>query len=103
MFPFIENHPYSNQMQSEMIREVESANPEMLVYVHTAGSWSNKIDSLPQLVSWFEKYSTNSFVEVAVIDIVSDENQLIKLSDGIKNYVPISNNFIKIFKRRRPS
>ena len=102
MFPFVENHPHSNQMQNEMIKEVESANPEMLVYVHTAGSWSNKIETLPYLVSWFEKYSTSGFVEVAVIDIVSGENQIIKLGDDIKNYVPVSNNFIKIFKRRFP-
>jgi hypothetical protein len=90
-------------MQNEMIREVESSNPEMLVYVHTAGSWSHKIETLPYLASWFEKYSTSSFVEVGVIDIVSDDNQIIKLGDDVKNYVPISNSFIKIFKRRFPS
>jgi hypothetical protein len=100
MYPFLENHANSIKMQQEMIAEVESTVPEILVDVHTIGSWK-KEPTLPDLYTWFENYATSNYEVIQVIDIISDEQQISKSGTAARKYLPTSPSFIRVFKRIR--
>ena len=66
----MENHKYALTMQEEMIREIESACPEYLVFVNVATSWLWRQESEGMIFEWFKRYQEN-YNLVGVIDILA--------------------------------
>ena len=48
MYPLMETHAYARQMQAEMTREIEEAQPEFIVVANLAGSWISPEISRPR-------------------------------------------------------
>lgn len=69
-YPLMENHKYALTMQEEMIREIESACPEYLVFVNVATSWLWRQESEGMIFEWFKRYQEN-YNLVGVIDILA--------------------------------
>lgn len=55
-YPLMEDRPEARTMQLEMVREIEAASPQYLVYVHDAGSWMMTKRSTTLILDWFSKY-----------------------------------------------
>jgi hypothetical protein len=71
LYPLMEPHPYAERMQEEMIREIEASRPAYLVFANIPASWLARPGS-PQLIfNWFERYSSEFYDCVGVIDIKS--------------------------------
>jgi hypothetical protein len=58
-YPLMEPQPFALKMQEEMIREIEAATPEFIVYVQGDTSWGRRSDSNPKIFNWWDGYKTN--------------------------------------------
>jgi len=69
-YPLMEPQPFASQMQREMIREIESAEPEFVVFVASPLSWLQQPGSDSSLLNWWvQNYQTNfTLVGVAVMN-----------------------------------
>jgi 4-amino-4-deoxy-L-arabinose transferase-like glycosyltransferase len=58
-YPLMEPQPFALKMQEEMIREIEAATPQFIVYVQGDTSWGRRPDSNPKIFNWWDGYKTN--------------------------------------------
>ena len=68
-YGLMEPQPYAHQMQQEMIREIETANPKFLVLVVINKSWLAGRDSDLSIFRWAERYCAATYEEVGLINI----------------------------------
>ena len=95
----MESHPFALKMQKEMIREVETAKPEYLVFVGVPTSWLKKPHSNPLVFNWINSYLTEFHERIGIIDIVSNTHTVYLWEEKSKNYIPQSNCNLLVFKR----
>ena len=101
MYPLMEKHVYARQMQAEMIREIEGAQPEFVVVVKLSGSWvSPRPDFSPLLKDWAQSYLSSEYEISGVVDILSHEETVYKWNKQASNYIPRSKYFLMIYKRQ---
>ena len=97
----MEKHAYARQMQAEMIREIEGAQPEFVVMVKLSGSWvSSRLDFLPLLKDWAQGYLNNEYEISGVVDILSNEETVYKWGEQARGYHPRSSYNLLIYKRQ---
>jgi len=60
MYPLMESQPFATQMQTEMIKEIETAKPETIVFVSVKYSWVVRPESNRKVLDWWVYgYHTN--------------------------------------------
>jgi len=59
MYPLMETHPYAAQMQQELISQIETNNPDYIVYLDFRISWLGRPESPRVFDRWWQNYSTN--------------------------------------------
>ena len=69
MYPLMEVHGYAQDMQKEMIRDIESAEPAYLVFVDIATSWLPRQGSERLVFDWFDGYNNEYYDMVGVVEI----------------------------------
>jgi 4-amino-4-deoxy-L-arabinose transferase-like glycosyltransferase len=67
-YPLVEDQPYASAMQSEFIREVESAAPEFVVYVLIDPSWLRRPRSDQHIFQWADAYTREHYSLVGIAD-----------------------------------
>lgn len=100
MYSLMENHPYARQMQLEMIREIESAQPEYVVMVKINSSWGGKPDSDLLLLRWAERFLQEQYEQAGVIDILGHSKTRYLWGVETKGYTPASTKYITVHKRK---
>ena len=101
MYPLMEKHIYARQMQTEMIQEIEGAQPKFVVVVNLAGSWvTNRPDFSPMLKEWAEGYLNREYEISGVIDVLSQNKTVYKWGEQANQYLPRSRYQLLIHKRR---
>ncbi len=68
VYPLMERHDLALRMQEEMIREIEAAEPALLIFVNLSTSWLRRPDSHGRIFEWFAQYRQR-FDLVAVADL----------------------------------
>jgi 4-amino-4-deoxy-L-arabinose transferase-like glycosyltransferase len=92
MYPMMENHDFSLDMQQNMIEEIETARPRFVVIAFTLGSWLSRTDSDP-LRAWIERYVDERYTRVGVAELADGGRPSIYVwDDQAAHYV----------RRRRP-
>jgi hypothetical protein len=103
-YPLMEPQPYAVQMQKEMIREIEKANPDYVVYVNVSASWLQRPNSNRLIFKWFEEYQQERLQLVGLVDILSaDRTEYRWFSPQEPVTPPRSACWLAIFKNRLPS
>ena len=60
MYPLMESQPFATQMQTEMIKEIETTKPETIVFVSVKYSWVVRPESNRKVLDWWVYgYHTN--------------------------------------------
>jgi hypothetical protein len=67
-YPLVEEQAYAGVMQSEFIREVESAAPEFVVYVLLDRSWLRRAHSDEHIFHWADAYTREHYSLVGIAD-----------------------------------
>jgi hypothetical protein len=71
MYALMEDHPFSQQMQQQVIEEVESVNPNYLVYVNVPNSWLVRPGSDRTIFNWYSQY-VQSYDLVGLVALAQD-------------------------------
>ena len=99
VYPLMGKHKYVSQMQSEMIRQIETARPEFIVFVNMQTSWATQSYSDRSIFKWFEEYRRKYYRLVGVIDIISPEKSIYRWNQDAANYRPLSPPWVSVLKR----
>lgn len=99
-YELMEPQRYARQMQSEMIREIEAARPEYLVFVGIRGSWLQRADSDTLIFDWFTEYSAQNFQMTGLVNITSLENTEFYLPIPPNQLPQLSEQYLVIYKRK---
>ena len=96
----MEPQPFARKMQEEMCREIEDARPEFLVFFNIRASWLPWPDSDRYVLEWAERYTTDHYHLVGLVDIQlfqEAEYQWGEQATGAKPQSPI---YVRIFRRK---
>jgi hypothetical protein len=98
-YPLMESHPFARQMQSDFIRDVESAKPRFVVMVNVSTSWLRGPDSSTALFDWWDKYGIENYEQVGIADILPRGTAYLWDADA-SAYRPRSASHLLVFRRR---
>ena len=74
MYPLMEKHDFALKMQQELIKEVEAAEPEYLLFVRNPLSWLQKPGSHMLIYSWFARYK-EGYSRVGMVEILEKSSR----------------------------
>jgi hypothetical protein len=94
MYPFKEVHPSNLIMQQDMIREVEANLPEVIVNIHTVGSWGRDLPKYKLIREWYTTFLKTDYER---IDMYSIPGPGFADSDGAG-----PEQFIEVLRKRQP-
>jgi hypothetical protein len=101
-YALMESQPNALKMQHEMMREIESARPEYLVYISYGFSWIFHYDSDRSVIDWFGAYADRYYEQVGVVQGISTSKAVYLWDDAAKNQKP-AGQFIAVYKRKLDS
>lgn len=97
-YNLMEVHPYSLQMQNEMVKEIETAKPKYILFVNVAFSWLSRPDSEKYIFDWYGKYINSNYKMVAIMDLVGYTGNFV--TENISAYQPQSKEYILVFEKK---
>lgn len=100
-YPLMENQPYWQKMQPQMISEIESSRPAFLVYFNDPNSWLTTMGSsrLRPFMEWAGAYVKSGYQEVGMVELTEPESHFF-WGDDVKTAHPQGASTITIFKRK---
>jgi len=98
-FSLIEDQPFTEQFRLEMIHQVESAAPKLIIYTRTVLDYSDKSKGQKELDKWFLDYTGLYYNPTARFEYFCDDTLLITDSAQIQK-TPAHTFWIQIYERR---
>jgi hypothetical protein len=95
----MEPQKYARQMQGEMIREIQGADPKYLVSVVMNGSWLQRIRSEQLIFTWANEYTAQDYAATQICEHYGSGNRLL-----LRRHPAVGrdfNDYILIYKRNR--
>lgn len=99
-YALMEPQRFARRMQDEMMQEIESAHPTILVYPQIGTSWSRQDGSDPAIFEWINRYTRECYDLVGIIDIHSPEATAFVWDADTRGYRPQSENLVFVFRRK---
>jgi hypothetical protein len=87
-------------MQRQLIAEIESSQPRLVVLVNAAASWNVRPGSERTVFDWWTHYAAG-YDRVGVADIVSDGPTKYVWGAEAGSYAPRSLVWVAVFERKR--
>jgi 4-amino-4-deoxy-L-arabinose transferase-like glycosyltransferase len=100
MYGLMENHTYAEKMQLQLITEIESTMPAIIVIVHDSASWLLRTSSINRVLDWGDRYIPLRYDEVGIVDIFGDRPTRFLWGAESAGYEPESESYVSIYKRR---
>ena len=101
-YGLMEPQPYALQMQNDMIREIETAQPEYVVHEVSDGLWLREPDSPTRIFDWWAAYRPQHYQLVGVAETISTERSEYRWGADAKAYHPASDLYLAVYKRMTP-
>jgi len=98
-YGLMEIHEYNLKMQEEMISEIEKEKPLFLVFCNVPFSWLSKPNSPMKIFEWYNKYATENYNIVGLVDI-PDQGQSSIYWNADAQRQPKNKNSVWVFKRK---
>lgn len=99
MYPLMERHPFALDMQKQAIREIEAAEPEVIVVCEFFESWSSLSHSHDALPNWSLEYLPAHYHPVARIELRGSEPARFCLTPSEIHAPPESESLVYIMRR----
>jgi len=101
MYDLVSRQTYAKRMREEMMREVETAKPEYVVFVRNRMSWlSTSRDAEKAVLDWVRGYLAGAYHRVGAIDHLADQITC-RWDDEAPGYAPQSDTYILLFRRNQ--
>jgi hypothetical protein len=101
MYPLMGEYDFALELQTQMIREIETAKPKFLILVNIPTSWLRRSDSKKRIFEWFQQYQPKYYRTVAIIEIFPGKQAVYHWSDKAIEYTPRSRFWIIVFQREK--
>lgn len=98
MYPLMEEHPYALKMQEEMIREIERARPDYLIYIDDEFSWLTEPGSERRIFDWWKEYWAANLDLVQTLEVQEGKERGTDMDKPADEAPTLKH--ILIFKRR---
>jgi hypothetical protein len=99
-YGMMEPQPFARRMQDEMIRDIETSQPEFIIFVDDRMSWWSYPDSDLTIFKWWDDYKTN-YTLVAIADVLSPTNTVYAWGpDMVKRYGTAHGSALEVFQRK---
>ncbi len=100
MYSLMEKQRYGLKMQEEMIREIETADPRIIVLVKNRDTWGRWPGAETYIFDWMDKTLTpEKYKRIVVADIFKDKTVYLFNQDA-ENYKPKSKVQVHIYEKR---
>jgi hypothetical protein len=93
--------PYARRMHEEMIREIEGARPEHVVFVQVPTSWLAGPESDQHILEWAQTYVGENYDLVGIADI-HEEGTEYRWGHEAAAHSPRSMEQVTVFRLRKP-
>ena len=100
VYPLMEAHDYATTMQKEMIQQIESAKPELMVFVNVSPSWLARPGSVKLIFNWFNSYYPRFYDLVGVVSISLTGQSVYRWNQQAAGYTPDSPCWVAVYKRK---
>lgn len=101
MYGLMEDQPYAERMQMQMIREIEAARPAFIVFVNVGFSWLARESSRKTIFNWGGRYIDSLYDTVGTIDIIDPHStRYLWDTEELRYYQPVSANYVTVHKRK---
>lgn len=102
-YPLMESHGFALKMQEEMIRQIESAAPEYILYTNIPTSWLMGKESKMLIFDWLNGYLDGRYALDGVVDIISSTATVYKWGEEARRYSPVSDINFFIYRKKKDS
>ncbi len=100
-YPLMEAQPFAHQMQEDMIREIETSKPSLVLYLDSRFSWLPHHNSDPTIQQWFRGYEEKHLTLIGMADLRDDNTVDLRFDvDPNSDLTPHKNGVLWIFKQR---
>ena len=99
-YALMEDQPYALEMQRQMIREIESSDPEYLVFIKVPSSWLAGPRSNRLIFKWFNEYRKERYEKTGQVDILSLEKTDYIWGEEAVGKRPRSEFFVDVFRKK---
>jgi hypothetical protein len=99
-YALMESQPNAARMQQDMIREIETNQPDFLVYVSFGNSWLFQPRSDRTILDWSEQYAGRFYEPVGFVRKNSAGEIECSWGDNVKNHRNDSGEFVAVFRRK---
>jgi len=101
IYGLMENQPYWEEMQKQMIGEIEAHRPAYLVYVNDPASWLTTMGSsrLAPFLDWANPYVKSHYEKVGLVELAEPESRYV-WGDAARGAWPQAQYQVSIFKRK---
>ncbi len=100
-FGLVENQPYARRMQEEMIREIEAARPEFLVFVNIPTSWLRRRGSPNLVFEWVREYAQGRYEVRGLVEVLPTGESRFVWDDAAARARPVTNLYILVARKKR--
>ncbi len=98
-YGMMEPQPFARRMQDEMIHDIETSKPGIIIFVDDRMSWFRYPDSDLTIFNWWDAYSTN-YTLVAIADVLSSNNTVYAWGpDMVKHYGGARGSALEVYQR----
>jgi 4-amino-4-deoxy-L-arabinose transferase-like glycosyltransferase len=98
-YALMEPQPFARKMQDDMIREIENASPEFVVFEDDR-IWERRPDSDPAIFNWWESYRTN-YTRVGLADMTSPVETQYRWGEGSVQYGKLQGAGLEVYRRKK--
>jgi Dolichyl-phosphate-mannose-protein mannosyltransferase len=98
-YPLLEPQKYALSMQSEMMNEVETGQPDILIFVNVSPSWVHSLEprSTNDILNWMGRYVQAHYVLDGLADMGKPTQYY--WGEAAKDARPRSKNYVWIYRR----
>jgi hypothetical protein len=96
----MDRNEYTLDFQAGMAQDVETAEPQWVVYVNIQGSWIEKPESVKRIFEWSREYVETFYERAGIIDMPEDGKTIYRWDEQAKGYSPASDHWIGVYKRK---
>lgn len=89
-YSLMETNSYASQMQLEMIKEIQKADPGYAVFVNIPDSWLDRPNSDMTIINWSKKHFNQNYTTVGLIDSISETDYKIYWDKEAEKNRPVS-------------
>jgi 4-amino-4-deoxy-L-arabinose transferase-like glycosyltransferase len=102
VYALMENQPYWQRMQKQMIEEVEANRPAYVIYSNHPATWLTTMGSsrMAPFMSWATAYIKNNYEEVGLVELSDPESRFI-WGEQTRNLKAQTQFYLGIYKRKQ--